>query len=350
MRWMAWIGIVALLGVLGGCSAPDPAEAVDRPSPAEESPPTAAPPAPPQTTAEVAEPIRMPLRVESRLVREREVEIVARTTGLIRRIAVERGDPVSANQILAEFQNEAEKLELQAAEAELDRAEGILDRRKQLWEHKELPSLISRHEYEEAIHDRDVAEAARDLAAFWLQQTQVTAPFPGVITTRLAREGMFLDEDDTPILFRLTGEGPLEAQAYLPEWTIPYLKPGDSVRVEPTFGGDALAGSLQWVSPVVDPVAGTVDVRVRLQGEGSVPQGSAVVLEFALQSDESHPVLPWSDLGGRIPEPGTALLLEVQDQDGVWRVRSIRLGLVGDRWAEVRRGLAVGERVRPARE
>jgi multidrug efflux pump subunit AcrA (membrane-fusion protein) len=202
-----------------------------------------------------------------------------------------------------------------------------------------------------------LALARVDLARFRFQDTKVQAPLAGVILDRMAREGMYILESDTVPLFRLAGEGPLEIRAYLPEWALPYLNEGAPVTVRPVFGSHVLKGRLHWLSPVVDPVAGTVEVRVRPAGGEPPRKGSAVQLEFELLSDPEAPTVPRESLlGPEIRSGGMADVLIPSGEAG-WERRSVRLGLVGPLQVEIRSGLDVGERIRavapaaePARE
>lgn len=340
---------LAILLALGACAEPEPAEAVRRSDggggDAAVSSETPSPPAaevPAEVAVEAGEELRYTLPAESRLVTEKEVDVVARTTGLLEHVWAELGDSVAEGEPLAQFERREEELVHEAATAELARARGILKRRERLLEQE----LVPREEYENARHDVEVAEARYELADFRLAQTEVKAPFAGTITERLAREGMYILEENTVPLFRITGDGPVEARAYLPEWSAPYLHQGARVEIVPQFGGAPLEGRLAWISPVVDPVAGTVEVRVHLVGRSSVPKGSAVVLNFPLVSDPGRPTVSRSSLLEPDPQPGGLATVLVRGEKGRWKPQQVRLGLVEDHRAEVRQGLQAGDRIR----
>jgi RND family efflux transporter MFP subunit len=269
------------------------------------------------------------------------VELMARSTGQILRVLVERGDHVTRGQPLAEFDSREEKLVLAAAQAELTLSESVEDSRRKLHEGGYLP----KERLEEARFDLALARARVELAEYRVAQTTVRAPFEGVILDRMAHAGMYILESHAVPLFLLSGEGPLEARAYLPEWTSTYLDEGSSVEVYPLLGDVPLTGTLRWVSPVVDAVAGTVEARVRLENNAPVRRGSSVRLEFELRSDPGLPSVPLESLVDPHAQPGEmGAVMEISPQGGFQR-KEVLLGLLGGGRAEVRQGLAAGDRI-----
>ncbi len=322
--------------VAGGCAEPEPVVAA--PSPQQEG---SASPVAPALLEVQAGTVRRTLRVESHIATESEVKLLARSTGQILRVLVDRGEHVTQGQPLAEFDSYEEKLVLAAAQAEMELAEYVEDSRRRLHQADHLP-----HErWEEAKLDLTLSVARLELAEYRVQQTTVRAPFDGVILDRMAHEGMYILESHAVPLFRLSGEGPLEARAYLPEWASTYLDKGSSVQVYPLLGDVPLTGMLRWVSPVVDAVAGTVEARVRLEDNASVRRGSSVRLEFELRSDPDLPSVPLVSLVDPHVRPGEiGAVMEVSPEGGFQR-KEVLLGLQGDGQVEVRQGLAPGDRI-----
>jgi membrane fusion protein (multidrug efflux system) len=280
------------------------------------------------------------LRVDTSIATESEVHLVARSTGQLLRVLVERGEPVRKGQSLAEFDSHEERLALNAAEAELTLMKSVVVRRRVLRE----DGLVSEEQLQEAEFDVALAQARVELASYRVDQTTVRAPFDGVILDCMANEGMYLQESHAVPLFRLSGEGPLEARVYLPQWVPAYLDAAAPVQVYPLLHDHPLPGDLHWLSPVVDPVAGTVEARVRLKPGAAVRRGSSVRLEFTLVSDPEHPSIPLSGLLEAQLESGAVATVLVATHDGFQR-REVWLGLVGEERAEVRKGLVAGDRI-----
>ena len=215
------------------------------------------------------------------------------------------------------------------------------DARRKLYEAEHLPE----ERWEEAKLDLTLSLARLDLAQYRVEQTTVRAPFDGVILDRMAHPGMYILESHAVPLFRLSGKGPLEARAYLPEWASAYLHEGSSVEVYPLLGDVPLTGTLRWLSPVVDAVAGTVEARVRLEDNAPVRRGSSVRLEFELRSDPDLPSVPLASLVDPHAQPGEmGAVMEVSPGGGFQR-KEVLLGLLGGGRVEVRLGLAPGDRI-----
>jgi membrane fusion protein (multidrug efflux system) len=331
--------ILCALGVAlaaGGCAEPEPVAAApvaqqSAPGPAEA----------PALHEVQAGSVRRTLRVESHIATEPEVTLVAHSTGQLLRVLVKRGESVARDQPLAEFDSHEEKLALSAAQAELVLAEFVEDSRRRLHEEK----FLAKERWEEAKFALELARARLDLATHRVEQTTVRAPFDGVILDRMAQPGMYILEAHAVPLFRLSGEGPLEARVYLPEWSPAYLEDGSAVQVYSLLGDVPMTGTVQWLSPVVDAVAGTVEARVRLEADAPVRRGSSVRLEFELHSDPDMPSVPLASLVDPHARPGEmGAVMEVSPEGGFQR-KEVLLGLLGDGRAEVRQGLAPGDHI-----
>ncbi len=322
--------------VVAGCSEPEPVAA----APVQREAVPATPEAPALLEVQSGS-VHSTLRLDSHIATESEVKLLARSTGQILRVLVQRGDRVTRNQALAEFDSHEEKLVVAAAQAELLLAEYVEGSRRALHRAR----LLSHERWEEARFDLALSRARLDLAQHRVDQTTVRAPFDGVILDRMVHPGMYILETQAVPLFLLSGEGPLEARAYLPEWAPAYLDEGSPVAVYPLLGGAALAGVLRWVSPVVDAVAGTVEVRVRLEDEAPVRRGSSVRLEFELSSDPGLPAVPLACLVGSHAGPGEMGVVMVVSPEGGFQRKAVLLGLSGDGQVEIRQGLAPGHRI-----
>jgi len=322
--------------IAAGCAEPEPAAAARVPQQVVPESPEV-----PALLQVQAGSVSSTLRVESHIAAESEVELLARSTGQILRVLVERGDQVTRGQALAEFDSHEEQLVLAAAQAELRLAEYVETARRELHQDGHLPL----ERWKEARFDLALSQARLELAQHRVDQATVRAPFDAVILDRMAHPGMYILEAHALPLFLLSGEGPLEARAYLPEWAPGYLDEGSSVAVYSLLGDAPLAGVLRWVSPVVDAVAGTVEVRVRLEDEAPVRRGSSVRLEFELRSDPDLPAIPLGSLVDPQVQPGEmGAVMEVSPQGG-FQPREVLLGLLGSERVEVRKGLAPGDRI-----
>jgi membrane fusion protein, multidrug efflux system len=186
---------------------------------------------------------------------EREAQVVAKTSGVLQRLLVEEGDLVREGQVLARIDPERPQLELSRAQANLSRLENDFRRAKELFGSK----LISQESYDKIKFDLDTQRAAFDLAKLELSYTSITAPISGVISQRLVKEGNLIQLHTA--LFRIDDFDPLLAVLNVPERELNILRPGLAVTMAvDALPGKAFAGTVQRVSPVVDPQTGTFRV------------------------------------------------------------------------------------------
>jgi len=265
-----------------------------------------------------------------------EAMVVAKTSGVLLRLMAEEGDPVRAGQVLARIDPERMRLEVARSEATLRKLEAEYARSKELFERK----LIAADANERIRFDVDTQRAAYNLAKLELSYTDIVAPFDGVIAQRMVKEGNLINVNQT--LFRLVDAARLEAVLNVPERELATLRRGLPVRLAvDALPGVAVEGVIDRISPVVDAATGTFRATATFtDAEGRLKPGMfgriAVVYE---QRNDTLTV------------PRLALLEEGSDtavfvvRDGVVARTSIALGYVNGEFAEVKQGLAEGDRV-----
>ena len=324
-----------------------------RPASGEETRPEGQSPAPagerPNTAVVVpidSDEIQRTHSINTSLVVDDDVTVMARMGGIVEKILVDRGSRVKKGAPLLVLINRDLQLYLERAEIALELATLEFERTETLFEEKTISASlydISRMTLESARIDVEIARED-------LEKSIVRAPFDGVIIDRFARHGQKVIEDDDLPLFRITTLSPLLARLYLPEGLALGLRQGDEVDVSPRLlPGEAVKGVIQWLSGVVDASSGTRQavVTVRNQrGSGWLVPGTAVTVLLNLSAG-THPavLIPRTALNGGLEErAGEMSRVRVLNDDGyLWR--TIRLGRFHGDNVEVLEGLRPGERV-----
>lgn len=300
LPWRALPGTAALVlafAALTGCGAdvassqakagsePPPAASspAPSPSPAAAVPPSDAPaatlraearaPETPARSPEVARPVPVAgagagESYPSSLYVERDVKIAARTSGVIRKVLVDRGASVKAGQPLASLETDVPAREVEVAEQELRLAQADYDRIHPLIDSK----VVSPQEYQHAEAAKDVAASQLALAKARLDQYIVYAPFDGVVVERWAVAGQRVQVDDDTPLFRVASREALRARIDVPEDRALKIVPGGRARIDVT-GAESLEARVVFVGPARDAASGTVPVIVEL----SRPSSAAVL-------------------------------------------------------------------------
>ncbi len=214
---------------------------------------------------------------------EQEVTVTTRVSGVIDSIQAERGELVRKGQQLATLDQREFRLDLKAAEETLAVSQADLKRYEEL----RRQNLTSEAEFEQKRSRHELAIVELERAKLVIDRSIVRAPFDGIVVDRFARVGeKFLLEESKP-LFKVMALEPLLARAYLPASGLQTLKTGDEVAVEaPDFPETRSSGHVSFISPVIDPGSGTVQVivQVRRDPRRLLRPGMAVRLTFRAPS------------------------------------------------------------------
>jgi membrane fusion protein, multidrug efflux system len=220
-----------------------------------------------------------PLTAASNLMVEQEVTVTTRVSGVIDSIQAERGQLVRKGQPLATMDQREFRLDLKAAEETL--SVSLADLRR--YEELRRLNLTSEAEFDQRRSRHELALVELERAKLVMDRSVVRAPFDGVVTDRYARVGeKFMVEESKP-LFKVMALEPLLARAYLPAAGLQTVKTGDEVTVEaPDFPEARSTGRVAFLSPVIDPGSGTVQVIVQVKRDSKkvLRPGMAVRLTF----------------------------------------------------------------------
>lgn len=219
----------------------------------------------------------------------RRVELNAPMTGILAEVLVEEGQPVEADQPLAQMDDRLQKLvaasaELRAAsEAQIERAaaslaemEILLEQAKIVlardaaseWEVRraQLQRDQAKAEHQAALEGKALAESELALERQKLEQHRMIAPFAGVVTRITAEPGGTVSQSDA--ILTLAALDPLEAELYLPVDYYGELKVGEryALRAAAPVHAD-LTGQLVVVDPVIEAASQTFRTVFRIEND-----------------------------------------------------------------------------------
>jgi RND family efflux transporter MFP subunit len=235
----------------------------------------------------------------------RVVEIRSPVEGLIDKIFVERGDLVTAGQVLVELQSDVERSTVESArfraemeghiKAAKDRlafAEKKLERWQDLLKQNfvatqdrdeaETEKRLAESELQQAIEERDLARLEHRRAVDLLNLRTLRSPFDGVVVDRLLNPGD-LAESGTgrkPML-KLAQIDPLRVEVSVPQETYGKIQVGMTATVIPEGLGGRYTARVMVVDRVLDAASGTLGVRLELPNKGgALPGGLRCQVEF----------------------------------------------------------------------
>jgi membrane fusion protein (multidrug efflux system) len=227
------------------------------------------------------------LRYSTNLEAESHVQVHAQAARQVVRLLVEEGDRVAKDQVLVRLMDDEQRNNLAMVRSDLDKARREYERSRRLFKE----NLISEQQFNDATYEIAQLEIRLENADRELGYTEVRAPIPGTITTRLVKLGDQITVGQH--LFDIVDFESIVARVYVPEKHLPELHKGLLARVSsPSLGERTYHGSVQRIAPVVDPKSGTVKLTVALGGQPGLRPGMYVDVDLVTASHEDVVLVP----------------------------------------------------------
>lgn len=326
---------LAIVGLLAAC---------------EDQPGDQAGAAPPPSPVTVAQPLVMPItewyEFTGRFESTAQVDVRARVSGYLDRVAFEDGQIVEKGQVLfvidpRPYQAAVDEVSAQvkSAAARVDLAQAELDRAGELVSN----ANISRSTYDQRLQEKRAAEAAVDVvkaelrrAQLDLEFTEVRAPVSGRISDRRVDAGNLVTGDpDATLLTTIVALDPihfvfdmseadfLDFQRAVEKGLLPSARDSTEVQLklpdEPDTETWPRQGRMDFVDNRIDENAGTIRARAetpnpdlfitpgqfgRLRLPGSPEYEAVLIPESAIVSDQSNKIVMTVNAGDVIePRP-----------------------------------------------
>jgi RND family efflux transporter MFP subunit len=292
----------------------------------------------------------------------RDTKVNALVGGIVRRVGVELGQPVTRGQLLAViFSSELAEAQMKylSMQAMLAADHLKLGRTEQLV----AIGAASRQELEETTathhgHETELAAARQRLLLLGLtpehvdaltgatqivSELAVTSPSDGLVIARAVNPGQVVGAGQE--LFSVTDLGTVWVIGDLYEKDFGSVRVGSEATVTvPALPRVALRGRVAYIDPRVDPATRTAKVRVEVPNPGGeLRLGMYASVSFQAAAGERRLVIPKSAvqmLGER-----AVVYVPVPDGENRFTERPVRLGLAAGDVVAVLEGLKPGERV-----
>lgn len=259
--------------------------------------------------------------------------IEAKVSGRISEMPVILGQKVKSGELLAKIDAREIQARLEQAEAQSEQASRDLERVRTLAQKQ----VASKQELDAAEARARVTEAAHREARTMLGYVNVTAPFDGVVSRRLAEVGD-LAAPGKPLL-EIEDRGALRFEADVPEALIGMVSAGDKMEVSIPTIRKSFPATVAEVSPTADAASRTFLVKLDLPaspelragqfGRAAVPVGEAKSLRIPADA---------------IVQRGQMEIVFVSES-GKARLRLVRTGKTFPDGVEILSGLSDGDAV-----
>jgi membrane fusion protein (multidrug efflux system) len=264
-----------------------------------------------------------------------EVELRSQASGRVVRIAFDEGAAVAQGDLLVKIDDAELQAQLRRAEVERDLARTQSDRAERLFGQ----DTISREEMEEAKADLEVRLAEIELLRARIEQTELRAPFDGIVGLRSVSVGSYLTPS-IPIA-TLQSLNPMKIDFAAPEKYAGRVRVGATVDVTVAGSADHFEGRIYAVEPRVDAETRTLQVRARTPNPGQrLLPGAFAQVRVVLGSADDALLVPSIAL-----VPGQAETRVFVVEEGVARPRTVVVGARTENRVEIADGLHPGDLV-----
>lgn len=223
------------------------------------------------------------VRAEGQAEALRRAPLHAEVGGPVVEVPVREGDRVPAGALVARIDSSTYALDVRRREAEHARARAEF--RTLTLEEGELE--LTQEEREERRRQARIrsglteAEVELAKARYELAKTEIRAPFAGRVANLAVSQGARLDAGDSVAVVLDLSQ--VEVDVDVLQTQVPHLAPGRRARVRfAALPGEAFAGRVVSINPLVDSESETVRVTVRLDNpEARVLPGMHATVEIA---------------------------------------------------------------------
>ncbi|MEN0065702.1 MAG: efflux RND transporter periplasmic adaptor subunit [Myxococcota bacterium] len=271
--------------------------------------------------------------------------------GRIETVHVRLGDEVEKGTVLLEIASGAyrsgvaqAKSALAVAQAQQKQADATHARYQAL----DKANAVTRAEVEGVARQSELAaaqvgqaQAALSVARQRLADTELKAPFDGVIIARNVDPGDIVGGALKGPPLAIADLSKLRVVTAVNERVAPQMAPGQPLTVQvDALPGERFEATIDRINAAVDPVAGTVAIEASLDADPRLRHGMSAraIVEGVGQT---HPAVPRTALLDR--DAGSARVVVIEE--GVARSIRVRYGTSQSDQVPVTEGLAAGQRV-----
>lgn len=266
-----------------------------------------------------------------------DINLSAKRSGTIESLPLEEGEEVTSGHVILRVDTATLEARVNQANAQLVQARKHFERTEKLVNNR----VSQLAELDDAVAQRDVAQANLEVAQVDLANATLRAPLSGVVDRLMFDEGEYVREGD--VVAKVVQTDHVKVVVNIPEMDVRYLKIGEEVDVilnadrrEATY-----EGKVYYLALTADPISRTFPMYVEVNNEkGELRPGMIVRVRLVRREIAEAIAVPLFAIVDR----GEKKVVFVEN-DGVAQQREVELGVIEGYRIEVTRGLKTGDRV-----
>lgn len=255
-----------------------------------------------KTAIITAETITQEVTVTGRSQASRNVDLSAEISGRIQTLAYEEGDSVDANTLLLTIDKQDKRQRVSEAKELVEQRRIQYDAAKKL----QAKGFNSDVRLAEAVAQLESAKASLKQAQVALDNTEIKAPFSGILDSQYVEIGQFVSIGDP--LFSLVQLDPIEFTGFVTEKQVLKVQQGASAKIE-LINGETFNGRISFVASAANPETRTFRIIATVENpDNRIADG--LTAKIRVPVDERR--------GFKIPSSSLTL-----DSDGIIGVKTV---------------------------
>lgn len=321
------LAIATMLFISSGCNSDPDSEA---------GPPTAERTIKVSTVEVVPVTLKDTLTLPGTTEPDRDICVSSESAGTVIWLGVKEGDRVKRGQLIARLDSASSGAKFDRAKAARKLAAEQLRRRKELLE----KGVLAQEEYDQIKAELEQSEASLKEMQVNVEYGIVRAPISGIINKRYIDRGERLNVGDNVV--DIVEPSVIRTNINVPEMDVPYLHKGQKVTVSvDALPGKSWDGVIDFISLKADPFSKTFETRILTDNSaGEIRAGMLARVSLLRRTVENTVTTP---LYAIINQGGERIIYV--EENGVARVRTIKLGIIEGEKAQVLTGLEPGEKL-----
>jgi len=267
------------------------------------------------------------------LLSNEEVELRPEISGRVTRIFFEEGKRIQRGELLLKINDQELQAELKSKEVEEKQATDELGRKKRLFESKG----ISQEEFDKATNALQMVQAQKEAIESQIAETEIKAPFDGIIGLRYVSEGGFVTTEARSATVQ--DVDPMRVEFSIPEKYAGQIGNGTGIQVQVGESQQQFRGTVYAVESKIDSDTRTIKARAKIPNpEEKLIPGSFAKVEITLESWPDAIVIPSEAV---IPQINGATVFICRN--GKAREVPIKTGIRTERGVQITEGLAAND-------
>jgi len=272
--------------------------------------------------------------VSGSLLANESASLQPQVGGMITGLYFKEGDFVHQGDLLVRINDASLQAQLKKQNAALEVAQSNMSRVEQLYK----LAAVSEDDYNAAVLTLKSAQADIEYTKAEIDNSQIRAPFDGVVGVRFVSPGSFVAT--TTVIATLYESNPMKVEFDLPEKFAAQVKKGSPISFTTQGNSKTYNGNVYVVNPGINPDTRTLTVRALCQNDGSLRPGSFANITVDLGTDSGALMVPTQAL---IPVlNGQQLYISRNDTAFP---RPVEIGIRGDSAVQITKGIQPGDTV-----